>query len=187
MDKKADKAIRKHFNSRARKIKRHHNAYLVPLKYDAKGAVLTEEKFDARKHYKKLTQDDWAFLEAWQRNGYDQIKTQDELNLTAFNLTRLVRKLECFKAEEFQDKALAQIPTAEYIQARHVENVMDGSLDDSQRDSLKELAKIKGVYKNSLQVNIQNNTIQLSVLSPDEQKRLKEIGDSWTEAQVVGA
>lgn len=184
-DPQADKALRAHFNSRARKVTKYKGKYLVPLRYDKDGSVLTDEKFDARKHYKKLDANDWLFLEAWKRNDYDQKKTQDELGLSDYSLTRLAKRLNCFKAEDFQDKALAVIPSTTFIQARHVENVLGGQpLDDSQRDSLKELAKIQGSYKSTTNINVNHNIIQISVLKPEEQQRLKEIGDAWQEAQV---
>lgn len=183
-DPAADQALRKHFNSKSRKVKKDRNHYLVPLRYDAAGKVLTEETFDARKHYKKLTLDDWAFLEAWKRNDYDAIKTQDDLALSAYDLTRLVQKLECFKREEIQDKALATIPTASFIQARHTENVLGGApLDDSQRDSLKELAKITGAYKSTTQINVQNNVFQMPTLTPAEQQALKAFADKMADVQ----
>lgn len=181
MEKKADQEIRAHFRSRSRKIKKDRDAnYLVPLRYDPiTKDVLTFEKFDARKHYKKLKQEDWEFLQAWQKNGYDSIKTQDELNLTDFDLTRLVKKLEPFKQEEAMDRALATIPSTAFIQARHVENVLGAEpLDDSKRDSLKELSKIIGAYKPTTNLNLNVNAFVKPQLSPEQEKATREFFDT---------
>lgn len=181
----ADKAIRHHFNSRSRKVAKLGKQYLVPLKYDEAGNVLTQETFDIRDHLKRLNLNDWRFLESWRRHDWNVAKATEELGLTDEQVKRLVRKMQVFQDEEARDKALATIPTPAWIQAKHVENVYDGKLDDSKRDSLKELAKIQGAYKSTTNINVNHNVIQLSVMTPDEQKRLKEIGDHWQEGELV--
>jgi len=184
MDSQADKDIRKHFNSRARKVAKVGNQYLVPLKYDQDGKPLTKDSFNIREHLKKLTQYDWIFLECWRRHDWNDLKAKEELKLSEFNLVRLTRKLAPFREEEARDKALATIPTTSYIQARHVENVIDGGkLDDSQRDSLKELAKINGAYKSTNQINIQQNFFQKPQVAPDQAEDIRKFFDSMGDVQ----
>jgi len=66
---------------------------------------------------------------------------------------------------------LAQVPSTAFVQARHVENVLGGEpLDDSKRDSLKELAKINGSYKTNLQVNVQQNFFQMPKMTPEQEQ-----------------
>ncbi len=179
-DPQAEKSLRTHFNSKSRRVKKDRNSYLVPLKYDpATGAVLTEDKFDARKHYKKLTLDDWQFLECWMRHDYNDQKTKDELGLTEFNLSKLIKKCEPFKQEETRDKVLAKIPTPTFIAARHAENVLGGAdLDESDHKSLQELAKISGAYKPTTNLNVNVNAFVRPQLSPEQEKATREFFDA---------
>lgn len=176
----AEKSLRQHFNSKSRSVKRDHDNYLVPLKYDpVTGAVLTEDVFDARKHYKKLNLNDWAFLECWMKHGYNDEKAKEELGLTDFNLKRLVKKCEPFKAEESRDKVLAKIPTPTFIQARHTENILGGiELDDSDHRSLQELAKISGAYKPTTNLNVNVNAFVRPQLTPEQEKAAREFFDT---------
>ncbi len=178
MDLEADKAIRHHFNSRSRKVSRHANQYIVPVKYDKEGELLTEETVDIRKHLKRLSLTDWRFLECWRRHGWNVEKAVEELAIPQEKVKRLVQHLQIFQQEEIRDKALATIPTPAWIQAKHVENVFDGQLDDSKRDSLKELTKISGGYKSTTQINLQQNFFNKPQLSPEEEKKTREFFDT---------
>jgi len=183
-----DKALRRHFRSKSRNVARHRDKTAVSLRYDDSGKPLTEETFDARKHLKLLDQNDWRFLEAWKRHDYNSEKAGHELNLSDYSVKALVKKLEPFRLEELHDKALAQIPTSTFIQARHVENLyqpIEKKLSDSDQKSLQELAKIQGAYKNTNQINIQNNVFQMPSMTPEQQAELKALGDRL--ADVVDA
>ena len=79
---------------------------------------------------------------------------------------------------------MADIHTPNWIAAKHVENVYEGGvLDDSERDSLKELAKISGAYKNTSTVNIQTNVFNMPKLSEEAMAKLKEFADG--QADIV--
>ncbi len=171
-------------SDRSRKARRVHNQVLVPLKFDEEGQALTAETFDIRKHLKTLKQSDWRFLQAWRDAGWNVEKAQAATGFDAGKVKRLVAKLAVFRDEEARSVELAKIPTPAWIATKHVENFFDGgSLEDSQRDSLKELAKIAGAYKNTNTINIQNNVFNMPRLTPEAEKKLKEFADA--QADVV--
>ncbi len=189
-DPEIKRSLEHHFKTRARHITTAGaGSYLVPTKYDTDGNLLTEATPDAKKTAKFITLHDWKFLECWRRHDWDTQKAQDELGFSREQVKRLVKRVAVFKDEEVKDKALAAIPTPTWVQARHVENIFsDGKLGDSERDSLKELAKISGAYKNTAQVNIQQNIFQMPELGAAQQKALQELADKIAdvqEAQVV--
>ena len=167
----AEIEIRKRFSSRTGRVLKNGATFRIPKKYKDDGSVVTAQTFDARKDYKKLNLNDWAFLQVWQRNDYNEEKTRLELNLPDYDVKKLVKKLDAFKTEDIKDRALAQVPSTAFVQARHVENVLGGEpLDDSKRDSLKELAKINGSYKTNLQVNVQQNFFQMPKMTPEQEQ-----------------
>lgn len=160
------------------------NTALIPLKYDDEGDLLTPETFDVQKHLKKLTMSDLRFLQSWRKHGWNTDKACDELAVPIEKVKRLVAKLEVFREEDARTKALSEIPTPAWIQARHMENLCQGGvLEDSERDSLKELAKISGAYKTQASVNQTINIFQMPKLSPEAAQKLKEFADS--QADVV--
>lgn len=169
---------------RSRKpIQKGHSA-LVPLKYGEDGDILNKDTFDARRHLKKLSMDDLRFLRAWRHAGWDTDKACTELAVPIEKVKRLVAKLEVFRQEDARTKALSEIPTPAWIQAKHVENVYQGgTLEDSERDSLKELAKISGAYKTQASVNQTINIFQMPKLSPEAARKLKEFADA--QADIV--
>jgi len=165
------------FSDKARSVKRTGSRFLVPRKFDDKGEALSGETFDARKHLKTLSLTELRFLSAWRGSGWDCAKAAAQVNITDEYAKRIVRKVSCFKDEDERIKALADVPTQDFIKAKHTENVFDGKLDDSQRDSLKELAKIVGVYKQTNQP-LTLNVFNLPPLSPDQEAKLKEVYDT---------
>lgn len=157
---------------------------LVPLKYDAEGEILNQETFDVKRHLKTLTMSDLRFLQAWRNHGWNTDKACEQLAVPIEKVKRLVAKLEVFRHEDARTKALSEIPTPAWIQAKHVENVYQGgTLEDSERDSLKELAKISGAYKTQASVNQTINIFQMPKLSPEAAQKLKEFAD--LQADVV--
>lgn len=157
---------------------------LVPLKFGDSGDLLNSQTFDARKHFKKLDLNDLRFLKCWRDNAWDTEKTCADLFVESAKVKKLVAKLEVFREEDARTKALAAIPTAAWVSARHVENIYQGGvLEDSERDSLKELAKITGAYKTAATVNIHTNIFQMPQLSPEAMAKLKEFADS--QADIV--
>lgn len=160
------------------------NTYLVPQKFDDAGELLDENTFDARKHLKRLSLDDLRFLQAWRAAGWDTQKACDKLGVDSAQVKRVVAKLAAFRDEDVRTKSLAEIPTPAWISAKHVENIYDGGrMEDSQRDSLKELAKISGAYKTAATVNIQTNIFQMPRLTPEAAAKLKEFADA--QADVI--
>lgn len=164
-------------SDRSRKVKRAGDKYLVPLKFDDQGNPLTQESFNIRKHLKELSLLDLRFLSEWRASGWDAEKAANKALVEPEHAKRLVRKLQVFKDEEERIKALADIPSVDFIKAKHTENVFEGKLDDSQRDSLKELAKIVGAYKTT-SVTLTQNVFNLPPLSPEQESKLKEVYDA---------
>lgn len=164
-------------NDKSRKTKVARRKALVPLKFDSAGNPLTQETFDIRKHLKTLSLDDLRFLKIWRESGWNETEATQKSGIDPDSAKRLVRKLVCFKNEDERVKALADIPTPAWITAKHTENVFEGRLDDSQRDSLKELAKITGSYK-QVGMGAQVNIFNLPALSPEQEKKVKEVYDT---------
>jgi hypothetical protein len=178
------KRLVQEFSDKARKVLKTGPNYLVPQKYSDDGTPLDSNTFDARKHLKRLSLGDLRFLKTWRDAGWDVIKVREVTGLDEAKIKRLVRKLQVFKNEDARTQVLADIPTASWIAAKHVENVYNGGeLEDSERDSLKELAKIAGAYKNTSTVNIQNNVFALPKLTPEAMEKIKSFADS--QADIV--
>lgn len=114
----------------------------------------------------------------WRELEWDVVEATKVIGLPPERVAKLVKKLQCFRNEDAQVKALAEIPTPNWIAAKHVENVYNGgSLDESEHKSLQELAKIEGAYKQqapSTQINIWN----LPDLAPEQNAKLKEVFDA---------
>lgn len=177
-------ALGKDLNDSSRKVKRIGKQLLVPRKFDDNGEILDSSTFDASVHLKRLDLNDLRFLKVWRDNSWNTAKAQEVSGLTDPQVKRLVSRLAVFREEDARVKALSEIPTTAWITAKHVENVYDGGkLEDSERDSLKELAKISGSYKNTSTVNIQNNVFNMPRLTPEAEARLKEFADA--QADVV--
>ena len=177
-------ALVRTFSDSARKVLKVGRDYLVPRKIDDDGVPLTPETFDARKHLKRLNLGDLRFLKAWREAEWDTGKACEKIGITQDKVKRLVKKLQVFREEDARVKVLADIPTPNWIAAKHVENVYEGGvLDDSERDSLKELAKISGAYKNTSTVNIQTNVFNMPKLSEEAMAKLKEFADG--QADIV--
>lgn len=177
-DIREEKALASEFSDKSRRVVRTGGRFLVPQKFDDEtGEPLTAETFDVRKHLKSLNLNEIRFLKIWRETGWNDAEAANKACLTDDQAKRLVRKLVVFKREEERVKALADVPTPEWITAKHTENVFEGRLSDSQRDSLKELAKITGSYKQQ-NIQIQNNVFNLPALSPEQEAKLKEVYDT---------
>lgn len=173
-----EKKLLDEVNDKSRRSLRRNNKVLVPLKFHENGDLLTDETFDVKRHLKTLTMSDLRFLQEWRNQGWDTDKACLVLCIEKDKVKRLVKKLEVFREEDARTKALSEIPTPAWIQARHMENVYQGGvLEDSERDSLKELAKISGAYKTQAGVNQTINIFQMPKLSPEAAKKLKEFAD----------
>ena len=181
MTEHSDKTVRSSLSSKSRNVVSHHGKDVVSLRYDDDGKPLTPATLDSRKHIKYLDQNDWIFLECWQRHGYNAEKAAHELDLSDFNVKRLVKKLDCFRTEELRDRVIATVPSVEFLKARHVENLMapkEEKLDDSDHKSLSELAKIQGAYKNTNQINIQNNFFAKPQMTPEQEEATRKFFDT---------
>jgi len=188
-DKDETKELVKEVSDRARKPILRGKEVLVPLKFDEDGELLTQETFDARKHLKRLSLDDLRFLKAWREAEWNVEKACEKSGYELKKAEKLAKRLQVFREEDAQTKALAEIPTPAWISAKHVENVYNGGqLEDSERDSLKELAKISGAYKTAATVNIQQNVFNLPSLAPEDEARVRALADSLAiETQIVDA
>jgi len=147
---------------------------VVPLKFDQEGQPVTKS---SKFIYKRLNLNDLRFLAVWRACDWDIEKARERIDLTGETIERLVRKLSCFREEEARVKALCEIPTPDWIAAKHVENVYEGGrISDSEHRSLQELAKIEGAYKQTApasQLNVFNIT-----LTPDQEAKLKPVFDT---------
>lgn len=174
------RALVNQLNDKSRKAVRVGDDVFVPLKFDSSGTPLNASTFNAAKHLKQLDLDDLAFLKAWRDSGWDTDKACQVTRVETEKAKRLVRKLQVFKDEDERIKALADIPSTPWIAAKHTENVFEGKLDDSQRDSLKELAKIVGAYKPSQSVNVQIS-LEKPAWTPEQEAKLREVFDTIAE------
>lgn len=167
-------------NDKARKVTLRGKQVIVPLKFDEEGNPATENSLV----FKRLTLSDLRFLSAWRKSDWSIEKAVDETGIGRDVAERLVKKLSCFRQEDARVKALCEIPTPDWIAAKHVQNIYEGGqLDDSSHKSLSELAKIEGAYKNNLNVNVTQNVFNLPKYDPATEAKLKEIADR--EAQVI--
>lgn len=172
-------------NDRARKVSLRGKQAIVPLKFDEDGQPATQDKLI----FKRLSLLDLRFLSIWRSENWDIEKAIQKSSLDRPVAERLIKKLVCFREEDAKVRALAEIPTPDWIATKHVENVYEGgTLSDSQQKSLAELAKIEGAYKQQIApatVNIFN----LPKYDPATEAKLKAIADQEAlliqDAQVV--
>lgn len=162
----------------SRRVKIRGSQAIVPLKFDKDGEIVSESTPPDRLIIKRLTLNDLKFLSVFRKNSWDITKTVSELGITADQAERMVKKVSCFREEDAKVKALAEIPTPEWIAAKHVENVYNGGgLQDSEHKSLAELAKIEGAYKQQAPTT-QINVFNLPQLPADQEAKLKEVFDT---------
>ena len=162
----------------ARKVTLRGNQAIVRLKFDADGDVVGQSTPPDRIILKRLSLNDLRFLKVWRENSWDTSKSREKLGLSEDVVARLVKKLTCFREEDAKVKALAEIPTPDWIAAKHVENIYEGgTLPDSSQKSLAELAKIEGAYKQQAPTT-QINVFNLPALPPEQEAKLKEVFDT---------
>lgn len=166
--------LAKAVNDRSRRITIRGKQAIVPLKFDEDGNPATVDRLI----FKRLSLTDLRFLSLWRSKNWDVQSTIAEMGIPESRALRLIQKLACFREEDAKVKALCEIPTPSWIKSKHVENFYEGGvLQDSQHKSLAELAKIEGAYKNTSQINIQNNVFQMPSLTAEQQAELKALGD----------
>ena len=170
-------------NDAARKITVRGKEAIVPLKFDKSGNPVGPQ---SKLLFKRLTLDDLRFLQVWREVAWDVGQAQKRTGIDGDRLQRLVKKLACFREEDAKVKALCEIPTADWITAKHVENLYTkGGLEDSEHKSLQELAKIEGAYKNTAQLSITQNIFNLPKMSPESEAKLKAIAEAALDAEEV--
>jgi len=160
-------------NDASRKITIRGRQAIVPLKFDAAGNLAT----DATRIFKRLTIDDLRFLQVWRECEWDTAKARERAGLPQDRIEKLVAKLAVFRQEDAQVRALCEIPTPDWIKAKHVENAYLGGRDNkSKQKSLEELAKMEGAYKQTAPTN-QLNVFNIS-LTPEQEATLKPVFDT---------
>ncbi len=179
--------LEKAFNDSSRHITLRGKSALVPLKFTETGEPVSEKTSRVDIIIKRLTIPQINFLYHWRLTEFkDAAKACEKAGLSLDQAERLAQKLSCFKQEDAKVRAMAEIPTPSWIAAKHVENVFEGGkLEDSERDSLKELAKISGAYKTQATVSFTQNVFNLPKLSPEAEAELHKIADR--EADIVDA
>jgi hypothetical protein len=185
--------LEKAVNDGSRKISLRGSQAIVPLKFDSDGEIVSEQTPSHKLVLKRLTLLDLAFLKAWKENEYKSAEEAcSKAGITPDHAERLSRKLACFREEDAKVKALAEIPTPSWIAEKHVSNVYDETLTESQHKSLSELAKINGAYKTQNQPGaVTVNVFNLPKLDPESERKLKEVARQEAqiiqEAQIVNA
>lgn len=184
MDERAE--LEKVVNDKSRRIKIRGNTAIVPLKFDEDGNPATVDRLI----FKRLSLIDLRFLGALRKESWDFERALKLCHLEREPAVRLLKKLTCFREEDARVKALCEIPTPEWIAAKHVQNIYEGGqLDDSSHKSLQELAKIEGAYKNNLNVSVTQNVFNLPHYDPATEAKLKDLADREAiivqEAEVV--
>lgn len=170
----ADDLAAKH-SDRARTIKRVGRDIFIPHKFKPSGEVISEESFVPARDLSRLSMTDFAILCALQENSWNIEKVSKKLGLDKEEIRKKFKRLQYFEFEAKRAQALAAIASPEFIAAKHVDNVYTNTLDDGQRDSLKELAKITGAYKQA--VVSQTNIFNMPQLTPEQEAQLRAIGD----------
>jgi hypothetical protein len=166
--------LAKAVNDASRRVTIRGKQAIVPLKFDEDGNPATVDKLI----FKRLSLKDLRFLQALRESSWDVTKACDRCGIQQDAADRLVKKLACFREEDARVKALCEIPTPDWIAAKHVQNVYEGgTLEDSEHKSLQELAKIEGAYKQTA-VNTQINVFNLPELPPEQAVRVKEVFDT---------
>jgi hypothetical protein len=168
-------------NDRARKLTFTGNQVLVPLKFDEQGNPASADRLV----FKRLSLDDLRFLKEWRSANWDTDRASQKCGVDKADAEKLIRKLAHFRQEDARIKALCEIPTPDWIAAKHVENIYDGgTLQDSQQKSLAELAKIEGAYKQTAP-QTQINVFNLPALPPEKEAELKRVFDTIAEESHV--
>jgi hypothetical protein len=178
--------LEREVNDASRKITIRGKTAIVPLKFDEDGNPATIDRLI----FKRLSLMDLRFLGALRKSEWNLDGAIVATGISKERGERLIKKLACFREEDARVRALCQIPTPDWIAAKHVENFYEGGkLEDSQHKSLQELAKIEGAYKNNLNVTVTQNVFNLPHYDPATEAKLKEIADREAtiiqEAQVV--
>lgn len=178
--------LKKVVNDEARRVKIRGNQAIVPLKFDEDGEVVSETTPSQKVILKHLTLKDLSFLKVWKESEWNITEARAKSNLEESDVDRLVKKLQCFRDEDAKVKALAEIPTASWITAKHVENVYEGGrLEDSEHKSLAELAKISGAYKTVANLSITQNVFNLPQLTPEVEAKFKRLAEEAMNAEQV--
>lgn len=169
-------------NDKARKVTLRGKQVIVPLKFDEDGNPTTTDRLI----FKRLSLLDLRFLQALKKSDWNVEKARLQIDGMEFEkANRLLRKLSCFREEEAKVKALCEIPTPDWIAAKHVENVYDGgTLQDSQQKSLAELAKIEGAYKQQTPAT-QINVFNLPKLTPEVEAEFKALAEKALDTEQV--
>ena len=178
MPKKSEiKRFAKKFSDLSRKAILNGNTLVIPHKVKNSGVIVTHENFDARVDLSKLSLKDLAFLETWMDTGWDFEKTCRELGITEDQAKWSYNKVRYFEFEDKKVKALAKVPTPEFVAAKNLEGFYRDNYSDGQRDHLKELAKITGAYKPTVSINAQ---VQLEKpdWTPEQEAKLREVYDT---------
>lgn len=174
------RSLANELNDKSRKVLVSNNQAIVPLKFDEDGEPATQDRFIL----KKLSLTDLRFLRELRLSGWNVTAACEKANIPKEKAQRLVKKLACFREEDARVKALCEIPTPDWIAAKHVQNVYEGGqLDESSHKSLQELAKIEGAYKNNLNVNVTQNVFNLPKYDPETEAKLKAIAEQ--EAEII--
>lgn len=177
--------LAKAVNDSARKVTIRGKEVIVPLKFDEDDNPATIDRLIVR----RLSLTDLRFLQALRQGNWDVHKAAENAGIDFAKAERLIKKLSVFREEDARVKALCEIPTPDWIKAKHVENFYEGGkLQDSEHKSLQELAKIEGAYKQQI-VSATVNVFNLPKYDPETESKLKAIADQEAlliqDAQIV--
>lgn len=175
----------KEFSDASRKAVVVANKAVIPHKFTESGEVVGGDNFNPKRDVSRLSLTDLRFLSAWRAAKWDDKIATEKLNLEPEAAKRIIKRVSYFKTEDAKVKALADIPTPEWIAAKDVENVYEGgTVNDSQHKSLDRLAKITGAFKTT-EVNLTQNIFNLPALSPEVEAKFKALAEEALEAEIV--
>lgn len=173
--KEADQKV-KSLSDSARAVRRVGRTVIIPHKFSPEGEPLDEESFNPQRDLSKLSMTDFTLLHSLQEHGWNLEKVADKLGMEEAEIKKRYKRLQYFEFEAKRAQALAAIASPDFITAQHLDNVYTNKLDDGQRDSLKELAKITGAYKQA--PVSQTNIFNMPQLTAEQESQLRAIGDS---------
>jgi hypothetical protein len=171
------KELVRHFSNRSRKAVIVGGRIAVPQVLSKRGEPLPTQKIGWR-HVWDWTLREARFLSAFQKSGWDFEKTRSELDEEPEWAAKFVKRQSVlsYQIEEDQKKALAAVPTPDWIKAMHVRNVLGlEKIADEKMESMKELRSI--VIPKQI-TPLQVNNFNFPALSPEQEKAAREFFDT---------
>jgi hypothetical protein len=173
-----DKRLVHSFQDRSRQVIKDGKRYILPHKFTPAGDVIDNSNFKPKRDLSRLSLDDFKLLATLQEKDWDLKAACEALGIDFEKASKRYKKLSYFEFEDKKAQALAAVATPAFVTSQNVEGFYRDHLSESQRDHLKELAKISGAYKNTTNVNVNFNAFLRPERSPEEERRCREFADT---------